>query len=422
VATALVFGLIPALQMPGASEGALRENARGSSHGRKQAWIRGSLVVSEIAFACAMLVEAGLLIHSFVRVLDVTLGFQPKMASAMRVDPGAQFSTGALRNGFYDEALRRVRSIPGIAAAGLSDALPLGINRTWNSGAKGRPYTRSNPPPPVFVRIVSDGYVKAMQIPLRAGRDLSPSDAASSRPVILINETLARSVWPGENPIGQILIADTEREVVGIVGDVRHLALEQASGCEMYLPIRQTGDYSSVDLVIRTTLPLAEIAPQVRRALRELDPTLPANEFHNLQDLVDRAVSPRRFVVVLLAGFSAFALVLASLGIYAVVSYSVNQRKREIGIRMALGARAGGLQARIVRQTLTLAAIGIALGMVGSWAFARTIGSLLYGVRSTDPITFAAMLAVLTTVAATAGYLPARRASRIDPSTVLRAE
>jgi ABC-type antimicrobial peptide transport system permease subunit len=175
-------------------------------------------------------------------------------------------------------------------------------------------------------------------------------------------------------------------------------------------------------LVIRTTLPLAELAPPVRRALRELDPTLPANEFHNLQDLVDRAVSPRRFVVVLLAAFSAFALVLASLGIYAVVSYSVNQRKREIGIRMALGARAGDVQARIVRQTLTLAAIGVTLGMAGSWAFARTIGSLLYGVTSTDPIAFAAMLAVLTTVAATAGYLPARRASRIDPSTVLRAE
>jgi predicted permease len=422
VTTALVFGLIPALQMPGASEGALRENARGSSHGRKQAWIRGSLVVSEIAFACVLLVGAGLLIHSFVRVLDVTLGFQPKMAAAMRVDPGAQFSTRALRNGFYDEALRRVRSVPGIAAAGLSDALPLGVNRSWNPGVKGRLYSRSNPPPPVFVRVVSDGYVKAMQIPLRAGRDLSPSDAASSRPVILINETLARTVWPGENPIGQILNADTEREVVGIVSDVRHLALEQASGCEMYLPIRQTGDYSSVDLVIRTTLPLAELAPPVRRALRELDPTLPANEFHNLQDLVDRAVSPRRFVVVLLAAFSAFALVLASLGIYAVVSYSVNQRKREIGIRMALGARAGDVQARIVRQTLTLAAIGVTLGMAGSWAFARTIGSLLYGVTSTDPIAFAAMLAVLTTVAATAGYLPARRASRIDPSTVLRAE
>jgi ABC-type antimicrobial peptide transport system permease subunit len=167
---------------------------------------------------------------------------------------------------------------------------------------------------------------------------------------------------------------------------------------------------------------LTALALPVRRALREVDPTLPANEFHTLQDLVDKAVSPRRFVVMLLAGFSAFALVLASLGIYAVVSYSVSQRKREIGIRMALGARAGEVQADIVRQTLLLAAAGIALGMAGSWALGRTMQSLLYGVTAGDPITFAGMLGVLTAVALMAGYLPARRASRIDPATILRAE
>ncbi len=421
LATGLVFGLIPALQT-GAAEGALKETSRGSSHGKRQAWIRGTLVVSEIAFACVLLVSAGLLIHSFVRVLDVRLGFQPKMAATMRVDPGAQFSTRALRNGFYDEALRRVRAIPGIEAAGLTDILPLGIDRSWNCGAKGRVYSASHLPPPNFVRIVSDGYIRAMGIPLRAGRDLSDRDSASSAYVILINESLARTLWPGQNPVGQILACDKDREVVGVVSDVRHQALEQASGNEMYLPIRQTGDYSSVDLVIRTAMPLAGLAQPVRRTLRELDPTLPANQFRTLQDLVDIAVSPRRFVVVLLAGFSAFALVLASLGIYAVVSYSVNQQKREIGIRMALGARSGDVQARIVRQTLTLAAIGISLGMAASWAFARAIGSLLYGVTSTDPITFAGMLAILIAVAAGAGYLPARRASRIDPATVLRAE
>jgi len=422
VATGLVFGLIPALQIPGAAGGGLKENARGSSQGRHQHWIRNTLVVSEIAFACVLLVGAGLLMRSFLRVLEVNLGFQPRMAAAMRVDPGAQFSTRALRNGFYDEALRRVRSIPGVEAAGLTDVLPLGINRTWNCGAKGRPYTRSNPPPPIFVRIVSDGYIGAMAIPLRAGRDLAERDSASSTPVILINQTLARTLWPGQNAVGQILECDRDREVVGVVSDVRHLALEQESGNEMYIPIRQSGDYSSVDMVMRTTVPLSALALPVRRTLREVDPTLPANEFHNLQDLVDTAVSPRRFVVMLLAGFSAFALVLASLGIYAVVSYSVSQRKREIGIRMALGARAGEVQARIVRQTLLLAAAGIALGMAGSWGLAKTMQSLLFGVTAGDPITFAGMLGVLTTVALMAGYLPARRASRIDPATILRAE
>jgi predicted permease len=264
--------------------------------------------------------------------------------------------------------------------------------------------------------------MQAMGIPLRAGRDLTARDNAADRPVVVINESLARTLWPGQNPIGQIFLCDQDREVVGVVGDVRHLALEQGSGNEMYLPIRQTGDYSSVDLVVRTTLPPAVLAAPVRRTLRELDPTQPAKEFRNIQDLVDNAVSPRRFVVTLLAGFSAFALMLASLGIYGVVSYSVNQRRREIGIRMALGAEAGDLQARIVWQTLSLAAIGIALGMAASWALAQTIGSLLFGVSATDPVTFAGMLAVLTAVAATAGYLPARRASRIDPAVVLRAE
>lgn len=240
--------------------------------------------------------------------------------------------------------------------------------------------------------------------------------------MILINQSLARTLWPGQNPVGQILECDVDREVVGVVSDVRHLALEQESGNEMYIPIRQTGDYSSVDMVMRTSVPLSALALPVRRTLREVDPTLPANEFRNLQDLVDTAVSPRRFVVMLLAGFSAFALVLASLGIYAVVSYSVSQRKREIGIRMALGARAGEVQARIVRQTLLLAAVGIGLGMAGSWGLARTMQSLLFGLTAGDPITFAGMLGVLTTVALMAGYLPARRASRIDPATILRAE
>jgi cell division protein FtsX len=240
--------------------------------------------------------------------------------------------------------------------------------------------------------------------------------------LILINQSLARTLWPGQNPVGQILECDVDREVVGVVSDVRHLALEQESGNEMYIPIRQTGDYSSVDMVMRTSVPLSALALPVRRTLREVDPTLPANEFRNLQDLVDTAVSPRRFVVMLLAGFSAFALVLASLGIYAVVSYSVSQRKREIGIRMALGARAGEVQARIVRQTLLLAAVGIGLGMAGSWGLARTMQSLLFGLTAGDPITFAGMLGVLAAVALMAGYLPARRASRIDPATILRAE
>jgi predicted permease len=259
-----------------------------------------------------------------------------------------------------------------------------------------------------------------MGVPLRDGRDFTARDTAGTEPVIIVNETMARTLWPGQNAIGKFVSVENRR-VVGIVSDVHHLALEQGSGLEMYIPIRQTGDYGSVDLVVRTSLPPAELGSAVRGALRSAAPNLPANDFRELQQLVDKAVSPRRFVVLLLGGFAAFALILASLGIYAVISYSVNQRTQEIGIRMALGASAAGLQMRIVGQTLTLASIGMLVGIIVSWALARTLGGFLFGVTAGDPVTFLTMLVVLTTVAVVAGYLPARRASRIDPMQALRA-
>jgi predicted permease len=373
VLAGLIFGLVPALQVPAtAVHDSLKEGARGSSQGRKHAWIRGTLVVSEVALACILLVGAGLLIRSFLRVLDVNIGFLPERAAALRVDPSSQYSTQAQRNAYFDEALRRVRSLPGIQAAGLTDALPLGSNRTWNAGAKDQSYSREQPPPPAFVHVVSDGYLKAMGIRLRAGRDFAERDAASHRPVILINETLARTLWPGRNPIGQtVTYVDVDRQVIGVVSDVRHLALEHASGCEMYLPIRQTADYSSVDLVVRTALPPSALASGVRLALKPIEPNLPANEFRTLRELVDKAVSPRRFVVVLLAAFSAFALILASLGIYSVISCAVNQRTQELGIRMALGASARDLQVRILLRTLGLAGLGMLIGITASSLLSR---------------------------------------------------
>jgi predicted permease len=421
VLAGLIFGLAPALQVrTTALHDALKDTGRGSSESKKRGRIRSALVVSEIAFACVLLVGAGLLIRSFLRVMDVDLGFRPERAAALRIDPDRQRSTQAQQNTYFDEALRRVKEVPGIEAAGLTDALPLGRNRSWGAAAKGHVYARGQYPN-AFVRIVSDGYIKAMGIRLRAGRDLSERDTPSSELVIMINETMARGLWPGEDAIGKIVEADRDRRVVGVVSDVRHLALEQGAGMEMYLPIRQTRDFSSVDLVVRTTLPPAELASGVRAALKPIEPNLPANEFRTLQQLVDKAVSPRRFVVLLLGGFALFALILASLGIYGVISYSVNQRTQEIGIRMALGASARDLQMRIILHTLSLAAIGMLLGAGASWALARSLRGFLFGVTSTDPVTFLSMLVILTSVAVLGGYLPARRASRIDPMVALRA-
>ena len=419
VLTGLIFGLVPALQIRALSiHDALKDTSRGSTESKGGTWIRSGLVVSEVAFACVLLVGAGLLIRSFLRVLDVNLGFRPERAAAVRVDPSQQHSTQAQHNTYFDEVLRRAIDIPCIGAAGLTDARPLGRNRGWGAGVRVQ-YPKGSTRR--ICRIVSDGYIKAMGIPLIAGRDITERDTPSTESVILINQTMARSLFPDGNAIGRIIQPDKDRRVVGIVGDVRHLALEQGGGNEMYIPIRQTDDYASVDLVLRTTLPPAELASAVRGSLKSIAPNLPRNDFRTLQQLVDKSVSPRRFVVMLLGGFALFALILASLGIYGVISYSVNQRTQEIGIRMALGASAGDLQARIILQTLELALIGMLLGGAASWALARTLSGLLFGVTPGDPVTFAGMLVILTAVAALAGYLPARRASRIDPMVALRA-
>jgi len=217
-----------------------------------------------------------------------------------------------------------------------------------------------------------------------------------------------------------VITTDGGRRVVGVVADVRHTALEKAGGPEMYLPMRQTGDYAAMQLVVRTALPPDSLAAGIRTALRPIDPNLPVREFVTFQDLVDRAVSPRRFLVLLLAGFAAFALILASLGIYAVISFSVSQRVQEIGIRMALGASATDLQRRIVLRTLGLAALGLALGMAGSRVLSSALGSLLFGITTGDPVTFIEVGTLLIAVAAIAGYIPAWKASRIDPMVALR--
>jgi predicted permease len=414
-----VFGLAPAIQVSAAAlHDVLKDANRGSTQGRRQ-WVRGALVVSEIAFACVLLVGAGLLIRSFARLLDVDLGFRPEHAASIRVDPDPQYKTHEQQNAYFDEVLRLVKQVPGIQAAGLTDVLPLGRNRSWGAPEKGQTYPKGSFPV-AFVRIVTDGYLGAMGIPIRTGRDFSPRDTKGAENVIVINETMAQRLFPGRDPLGKTILACGERHVIGVVGDVRHLSLEENAGMEMYVPMRQCPDYPSVDLVVRTTLPTSAIAPAVRAALRPVAPNISGNAFRTMQQLVDKSVSPRRFVVLMLGGFALFALILASLGIYGVISYSVNQRTQEIGIRMALGAQAGRVQAGILLQTLGLAAIGMTVGGAASWALARSLKGLLYSVTAGDPLTFAGMLLVLTSVAAIAGYLPARRASKIDPSVALR--
>ena len=422
--TGAVFGLAPALHASGAGMGAaLKDATRGSTESRERTWVRHALVVSEIAFACVLLVGAGLLIRSLAAVLEVNIGFEPARSATMRVDPDARVTTPEQRLAYLDEVLRRVGQAPGIEHAAITDALPLGRNRTWGAGAKGVTYERGQYPL-AFVRVVSENYPAAMGVPVLAGRDLTSADMPDTEPVMLVNKSLADALWPGQNPIGQYITGPCakERRVVGVVGDVRHLSLEQPSGNEMYIPARQCRDLAGAYLVVRSSLPTDRIASTLRSALAPIAPNLAGNDFRTLQQIVDRSTSPRRFTVLLLGAFAAFALVLASLGIYALISYSVNQRTQEIGIRMALGATARDVQASIVGQTLRLALLGLAIGGGASWVLARSASGLLFGVTARDPQTFAGMAAVLIVVAVVAGYLPARRASRIDPMVALRAD
>ncbi len=416
--TGLVFGIVPALQQSrGDLNETLKDSSRGSSEGK--GWIRSLLVVSEVAMACVLLVGAGLLIRSFMRVLEVDMGFQPARAATLRVDPPSNLHGAEAVVGYFNEVLRRTREIPGVEAAGLTDVLPLGKNRTWGVAPKGRVYTKDDYPQE-FIRIISDGYFRAMGIPIRAGRDFTEHDRVGAAKVAIINESMARKMWPGQDPIGQEIMNPDAITVVGVVGDVRHLALEKDSGMELYFPIRQSGDYSSVDIVVRAKADPETLAGAVRAALLPVNPNIPSNEFRPLETVVDKAVSPRRFIVLLLGGFAGIALIMASLGIYGVISYSVSQRTQEIGIRMALGASSSHVRMRVLRQAMVLAFAGIAVGAVGAWVASRLLGTLLYGVSASDPLTFAGMVGLLGMVAMAAAYFPARRASMVDPMVALR--
>jgi predicted permease len=274
-------------------------------------------------------------------------------------------------------------------------------------------------------RLVDWRYLKTMRIPLIAGRQFDARDTADSDKVVIINQKMARQLWPNQDPIGQMLAGSAPPNalphVVGVVGNVRHQALEQEGGLEMYFPITQNSS-SSVELVVRGKVPLESLLPGVRAALRSVEPNLPTVEYQPLDELVERAVSPRRFMVELLSAFALAALLLASIGIYGVVSYTVTRRTAEIGIRMALGATTGQVQRHVMMQTLALVTTGIALGTLGALLLTRLAASLLFHLEPTDPVTFGFTVSVLLLVAVSAGYLPALRASRLDPMTALRVD
>jgi len=424
VVAGLTFGLAPALQISESGvHDTLKSTGRSATVGKRGQLLRRSLVIAEVALACVLLVGSGLLIRSFLNVLDVDLGFRPDRVVAVRVEPTRPggFKSSEEFVAYIDEVLALTRQIPGVTSATIADGLPLGSNRSWGATAGGEEYVKGKWHG-AFIRVATDGFVPTMGMRIIAGRDIAPQDVKSSERVVVINESAAKEIWPGRNALGKLLTVGGggDRRVIGIVGDVRHLTVEDAAGNEVYLPLRQEFDYSSLTLIVRTSMEPTSLARTLRRTLTPVTPNLATNEVQTLDNIVDRAVSPRRFFTLLLGGFSVFALALALLGIYGVISYTVTHRTQEIGLRIALGATAMQVQRRIIIETVQLAAMGIVLGSLGAWLASRALSGFLFGVTSGDPLTYVAMVVVLSGVAVMSGYLPARRAARIDPIIALR--
>jgi len=434
VVSATIFGLVPGLRMAaGNLQEALKDSGAGSGQSRRHERLRSVLVVTEVALACVLMVGAGLLLRSFLHVLDVDLGFQPERAAAVKVDlpfdPTGGRSDAALQKQtvVYREVINRVSAIPGVEAAGMTDYLPLDRNRSW-----GVPFPKGVKPPVrldsgPLVYVITPGYLRAMGTRIR-GRDFSWDDGPKSQNVVMINESYARFLasythWPKNDAVGQMLSGGNgpDFQVIGVVDDVHEETVEGEAGWQIYYPVTQAYPIGA-ELVVRTTLPPGQLSTSVLRTLRELNPSQPAAEFKPIKMLVDHANSPRQFFMMLVGAFAGLGLFLAALGIYGVISYSVTRQTQEIGIRMALGASPNHVRQRVLKSTLRLAAIGVVAGAVVSIGSARLVAALLFATSPWDGATYCGMAAALLVVAAVAGYLPALRASRISPMVALRAE
>ncbi len=436
IVTGLLFGLVPALQAVRRSQVEnLRDGGRGSGAGRRHTRVSRILVVSEVALSLILLAGAGLLLRSFWHVLEVRPGFNPSHVVTAQIqipepnDPTADsYHAVDKRAAFLMEILRRVSALPGVdvAAIGGSNSLPL--TQTRNEFAfmiEGRPVDSQRVPVAEYVS-ASPEYFRVLQVPLLAGRGFSESDTDTSQQVVLIDQTLRRRYWPDEDPIGNSLKFGNYPQarwltIVGVVGDIKSDGFDAPTAPHIYVPVRQHPDHSSV-VYLRSGGNAEALGESIRHEVQSIDPNIPVFSIRTIDEIIARSMAERRFALELLGIFAGIALLLAAVGIYGVMAYSFSQRTHEIGIRIALGAQSTAILRLAVGEGMQLVAIGLAIGLIGAAALARFVRTMLFDVSPADPITFIAISAMLAVVAFLACYVPARRATRIDPLVALREE
>jgi len=427
--TALAFGLVPAMQALRFDLNAtLKEGGRDSSSGAGRQRLRSMLIVGEIAVSFVLLIGAGLLINSFLHLRNLDPGFRSENLLAMKVDlPELKYSDPTRRSTFYEELLRRVRELPGVSAAAVASNLPLTYDGdSIDISVEGQPDPPPNERPSVITRVVSPGYFETMGIPLVRGHEFTAKDNEKTVPGVVISEKTARYFWPNENPLGKRLKPGSStsssrwRQVIGIVKDVRQNDFVADPGLQIYLAYRQVDAFPPNALVLRTTVDPMSLGPAVRRVVQEVDKDQPVSDIRTMSEIVSAAVARQRFSMLLLGIFAAVALTLAGIGIYGVMSYSVAQRTREIGIRMALGAQKSDVLKMTIGQGLQLVIVGVVIGLAAALVLTRVMSSLLFGVSATDPTTFVTISLILLSVALTASYVPALRSMKVDPVIALR--
>ena len=422
--TGIIFGLIPALRASGLDlNEALRDGGRISTGGSNR--LRGALVVAEVALALVMLIGAGLLIKSFWRLQQVAPGFNAKNLLAMETSlASTRYDTPQSQAAFFKQALERINSLPGVQSAAIVNNPPLSSRRGVDGFLiEGRPEPRSRSETPLAdYRSISPDYFRAMNIPISQGRAFTEADAADAPPVAIVNEAVVRRYWPNESPIGRrIKMRDRWQTIVGVVGDVRQSGLDAEASTHVYMPFAQNPQ-GRMGLVIRTSAEPMSLAAAVRNQIGAIDKDQPVYNVQTMERTVADSVSPRRLNMLLLGILAAVALALALTGIYAIIAYSVAQRTREIGVRIALGAQRRDVMRLVVGHGVSLALLGVAVGLALALGLTRFLSGLIYDVSATDPATFAAVVALLAIVALVACYIPARRATKVDPMIALRCD